>query len=270
MSLSVWNVAMLLVSGLDLLIVGLIDFKAVPAYAIATSLIAFVAGLQNAVFNVLIPAGAILGAQADETSLQDLLLNATRYGVLLLLASSLPLLFGGEWLLRYYVGQDLANTTVPLLRLLLIGNFIRLTSTPYAVLLIATGQQRKVLVTPFIEGFINLGLSILLGLRIGALGVAIGTIVGAIAGSIFSYFYNFPRTKPVSVDLKIYIMDGILLPLSVCIPWVVWWWLDYIFNLSNKNNIYSIICALVISFLIVYRVLKKDEIYACKTWRMLK
>jgi O-antigen/teichoic acid export membrane protein len=219
-SLSVWNVAMLMVSGLDLVIVGRVDFAAVPAYAIATSLVAFVAGLQSAVFNVLIPAGAILGAKDDAARLQRMLLNATRYGLLLLLASSLPFLFGGGFLLRYYVGVRLGTMTLPLLQLLVIANLIRLTATPYGVLLIATGQQRLVLMTPFVEGLVNLSISILLGLVIGAPGVAIGTIIGSIVGVLCNLFYNFPRTKLIVSSVKAYLFQGLLAPASVAIPCV--------------------------------------------------
>jgi O-antigen/teichoic acid export membrane protein len=268
-SLSVWNVAMLMVSGLDLVIVGRVDFKAVPAYAIATGIVAFVAGLQNAVFNVLIPAGAIMGAKEDTVRLQRMLLNATQYGVLLLLASSLPLLLAGDFLLRHYV-PGLAKTTLPFLRLLVIGNLIRLTATPYAVLLIATDQQRIVLVTPFIEGLINLGLSIFLGLRIGAMGVAIGTIAGAIVGILCHLFYNFPRTRLISIKLKEYTFNGLFHPLLAGIPWIFWWWLVNRFEISVKSEIYLSLIPIVTCVIVIFNILEQNGIFHDRTRRILR
>jgi len=268
-SLSVWNVAMLMVSGLDLAIVGRVDFKAVPAYAIATGLVAFVAGIQNAVFNVLIPVGAILGAKEDGLQLQRMLLNATKYGVLLLLASSLPLLLGGEFLLRHYVGPELAESTLPLLRLLVIGNLIRLTATPYAALLIATGQQQIMLVTPFVEGSINLGLSIFLGMRIGAMGVAIGTIIGAFIAIMCNLFYNFPRTRLLSVNLKEYVFSGLLFPLSAGIPWFLWRWLGLRLELSTRGIIYFSPLPILACAFIILSILKKDEVVLDKLRRIV-
>lgn len=221
-SLNVWNVAMLMVSGLDLVIVGRIDFRAVAAYSIAIGLVNFIAGLQNAVFNVLIPAGAVLGAEENATRLQEMLINATRYGVLLLMASSLPLLLGGRPLLDLYLrSSGLAASTLPLLRLLVIGNLIRLTATPYSVLLIGTGQQRILLITPLVEGIVNLSLSIILGLYMGARGVAIGTIMGSIVGISCNLLFNFPRTKMLASDRGRYILQGLLKPLAGAVPIVL-------------------------------------------------
>jgi O-antigen/teichoic acid export membrane protein len=259
-SLSVWNVAMLMVSGLDLVIVGRLDFKAVPAYAIATGLVAFVAGLQNAVFNVLIPAGAILGAEKDAARLQRMLFNATRYGVLLLLASSLPLLLGGEFLLRHYVGPELAESTLPLLRLLVIGNLIRLTATPYAVLLIATGQQRIVLITPLVEGLTNLLFSVVLGIWIGAKGVAIGTIIGAILAILCNFFYNFPRTRLIPIQISEYLWQGILIPSGPGLPWLAWWICTQCFLISPIIYVFGYVLAAVTSGFVCWRwVLKFRE-----------
>ncbi|WP_243295648.1 lipopolysaccharide biosynthesis protein [Geothrix mesophila] len=258
-SLSVWNVAMLMVTGLDLVIVGRVDFKAVPAYAIATGLVTFVAGLQNAVFNVLIPAGAVLGAEEDAARLQRMLLNATRYGVLLLLTSSLPLLLGGEFLLRHYVGIELATITLPLLRLLVIGNLIRLTATPYAALLIATGQQRVVLITPFVEGSINLVLSIVLGLRIGAAGVAIGTVIGAMVGIICNLFYNFPRTRLITVDIKIYLIHGLLVPLSIAMPLLFLYWIAHGLYIGLQLRLILIFLGAMLSLIMTWMLILTKE-----------
>lgn len=258
-SLSVWSVAMLMVSGLDLVIVARVDFKAVAAYAVATGIVAFVAGLQNAVFNVLIPAGAILGAEEDTVRLQRMLLNATRYGMLLLLASSLPLLLGGGFLLQHYV-PGLAESTLPLLRLLVIGNLIRLTATPYAVLLIATGQQRIVLITPFVEGVVNLGLSIFLGLRIGAAGVAIGTVVGALVGILCNIFYNFPRTKLIAINTREYLSHGIFRPLIIAVPFLFLNLIRYNFNLGPRYELIIIILATALFLIALWRfALIEDE-----------
>jgi O-antigen/teichoic acid export membrane protein len=257
-SLSVMSIAMLMVSGLDLVIVGRVDFDAVPAYAIATGLVAFMAGLQNAVFNVLIPAGAVLGAAADASGLQRMLLNSTRYGVLLLLASSLPLMLGGHFFLLHYVGPGLTAPTLPLLRLLVVGNFIRLVAAPYSFLLVATGQQQIALVSPIVEGVSNLAISIFLGIHLGAAGVGIGTVVGAILGVLCHLFYSFPKTPLLSLTPWNYVINGIITPLLAGIPWVFWWYFSHKSALLTISMIYYSVLPCMISLFVVYRVVDKE------------
>jgi O-antigen/teichoic acid export membrane protein len=253
LSLSVWNVAMLMVTGLDLVIVGRVDFQAVPAYAIATGLVTFVSGLQNAVFSVLIPAGAILGAKEDTLRLQRMFLNATRYGMLLLMVSSLPLLLEGRFLLLHYLGiSALAKTTLPLLQLLVIGNVIRLTATPYAVLLIGTGQQRIALLAPIVEGIVNLSSSIFFGLLIGAPGVAIGTIIGSIAGSLFTLGYNFPRTKWFVISKKDFIFLGLLRPIFGICPFLLIFWALSFSHFQQTQRLILYLFAVATSLLLTW------------------
>jgi len=56
---------MLLISGLDLSIVGIFDYKMTAYYAIAATLANFVAQAQGAIFSALLPASAVLGARGD-------------------------------------------------------------------------------------------------------------------------------------------------------------------------------------------------------------
>ena len=64
-SLTVWSFSMLLVNGLDLILVGRFQFSAVTPYAVSATLITFLAGLQSAVFSVIMPHSAVLHAQQD-------------------------------------------------------------------------------------------------------------------------------------------------------------------------------------------------------------
>lgn len=253
LSLSIWNVAMVMVSGLGLVIVGRVDFKLVPSYAIANSLVTFIAGLQNSVFSVLIPASAILSAEKDESRLQALLLNATRLGVLLLMVSSLPFLLEGNFMLRHYVGARLAVTTLPLLQLLVLGNIVRLAATPYAVLLIGTGQQRIILITPLVEGVANLTMSALLGSLIGAPGVAVGTLFGGVVAMICNFFYNFPRTKLIIGNRLHYLSFGLVEPLLCVCPIPIGYGLGRLSGLGSMGNLVLGLVGVMASAVLVFR-----------------
>jgi O-antigen/teichoic acid export membrane protein len=217
-SLSVWSFATLLVTGLDTTLVGIFDFAAIVHYTIAVSFITVLLGLQNALFGALIPEAAILGARADAARLGRLLIAATRYGMLTLLGSGLPLILLARPLLTVWVGPVHAGPTAILLQVLVIANIIRLAGVPYAMLLIGTGQQRLVLITPLVEGFSNLLVSVAAGALLGAVGVALGTLIGSTIGMLAHIFYNIPRTQGIAATPLAYLRAGIGRPVVCTLP----------------------------------------------------
>jgi O-antigen/teichoic acid export membrane protein len=220
-SLSAWSFSMLLVMGMDTTLVGLFDFKALAYYGVAASLITFIAGLQNSVFNALIPAAAVLNAQGNSQQLGKLLITTTRYGMFILLLTALPLIAFAKIFLSNWLGISYVENTTSLLQILLTANVIRLLAVPYSTLLIGTGQQKLVILSPLLEGLSNLLFSIIFGLKFGATGVAMGTLFGAIVGIGFHYFYNMIRTTSIDFKRKVFLADGVTRPLVCTFPLLV-------------------------------------------------
>ncbi|MHC1767840.1 MAG: oligosaccharide flippase family protein [Verrucomicrobiia bacterium] len=217
-SLSVWSFSMLLTAGFSTAIVGFLDYEALAYFTLALTLSNFVAGLQNAAFSALMPTAAALGARGDAERLGRMLLSSTRFGVILLLCSGIPFIISALPVLRAWAGPSYASPAAPLLQVLVAANIIRLTATPYAVLLIGTGQQRLVLVTPLVEGFTNLAVSLVAGLVLGAMGVALGGLVGAVVGVCCNFFYNMRRTTGVRFRIRQYLRNSLLKPLLIVSP----------------------------------------------------
>jgi O-antigen/teichoic acid export membrane protein len=217
-SLTVWSFAMLLVSGLDLTLVGVFDFQRVAFYAVAASLITFVAGLQNAVFSAMIPSTAVLHARRASWELGRVVIEGTRYGMFLLLFTGLPLLLAAKPILRVWVGPAYAFETARLLQMLVAANVIRFSALPYIVTLIGTGQQRFIIITPLIEGFTNLLVSVLAGYYWGAMGVAFGTLCGAVVGVVGNFLYNMRRTSEVRFSIREYALESLLKPILCAVP----------------------------------------------------
>jgi O-antigen/teichoic acid export membrane protein len=214
-ALTVWIGAMLLISGLDLSLVGIFDYKKTAAYHIAATLTNIVAQTQGAIFAALLPVSAVLGARADSERLGTMLLSSTRYGCLILLMIAIPLLMAGRSILRVWVGADYAAQSYPILQVLIVANVIRLCSLPYSTLLLGTGQQRKVIVSPIAEAITNLLASVTAAYFLGAIGVAIGTLVGSFLSVGLHFFYNMPRTSLIAIDRTRLVKEGPLRP-AVC------------------------------------------------------
>jgi O-antigen/teichoic acid export membrane protein len=220
LSLSIWSFATLLVTGLDIALVGFFDFRSVAYYAAGATLITFILGLQNAIFTAMIPAAAVMEVRNDTAELGRILISTTRYGMFLLLGSGVPLLIATRPILSLWVGRDYAEHASLILQVLVVANIIRLSAVPYAMLLIGTGQQRLVTVSPLIEGFSNLIVSLIAGKLFGAIGVAIGTLVGATIGILCNFVYNMTRSTRIAVSKAIYFKQGYLRPVVCMTPFL--------------------------------------------------
>lgn len=192
--LSVWQFGILMVSGFDVWIVAKIDFTAVPGYSIALSFLAFISGAIAAIIGPCLPRfAAQLGSknydQFKETFLgyQKLLLLAclTIFLVITLIPNSI-----WQSLLR-----ESALTFEKVFLILLIATCLRISTMLYSLAIVAANLQTRVILSPLLEGFVNLFLSIALGFWIGPVGVAIGTLCGAIICLLFHCIYNIPRLK---------------------------------------------------------------------------
>jgi O-antigen/teichoic acid export membrane protein len=242
-SVVVWMVAMLMISGLDLSIVGIFDYKATAYYAVAATLTTFVAQAQGAIFSALLPASAVLGARGDGQRLGTMLVASTRYGMLILLAMALPLIVAGRFILHIWAGPDYAQHSTLILQVLVIANVVRLCALPYSTLLLGTGQQKKVIISPLAEGVTNLLASIVGAYLFGAIGVAVGTLIGSFVSVGLHLFYNMPRTSLISIDRPRLVTEGLLRPLICVLPFAAVLLLRFAANLSTETQVPLIVFA---------------------------
>jgi O-antigen/teichoic acid export membrane protein len=96
---------------------------------------------------------------------------------------------------------------------------IRLTGTPLASILIGTGHQRLLILTPIVEAFTNLAFSIGLGIQYGAIGVAWGTLIGGVAVVTANICYNLPRVRrAIECSPFRYLSEAMIVPMLCGIP----------------------------------------------------
>lgn len=220
--LMIWSFSSILVSGLDLILVGRFELKALAPYAIAVTLVNFIAGIQNSILSAAMPHAAVLHARKDSIALGNMVISFTQFGMLLLTLTGMPLLIYTMPVLRVWVGQQYAIQGHLLLAVLLVANIIRLSCAPYAIALVAAAQQKLVTLSPLMEGITNLIASILLGMKFGAFGVAVGTLIGAIVGVLGHILYNMPRTqKEIFLRIEGFIALALALPVLTALPLIV-------------------------------------------------
>jgi O-antigen/teichoic acid export membrane protein len=257
-AISISSLGMLIVSGLDTTIIGFFDYKSVSYYALAATLTSFVFGVCSTILNTIVPVASSVGARNEPEKLGELLISTTRYTLIVLIATNLPLLLLSKTVMTIWVGDDYATNTTHLFEWLIAANFVRQIGAPYFAIAIGCDEHRKILLSPLVEAFVNLVVSVSLTARIGAAGVAIGTLFGGFASVGMHFFYNLPRTKKILVsnkaDLRIAIFKPILL---VVVPTVIFY--AFVKNYSLSISIPLSALAIFVDWIILWKYILRFE-----------
>ena len=216
---SVWTLAMLCIAGLDLTIVGHYDYPQTAYYSIAILPTSFILMIMASMLGPLMPASSAMSTQRSPQQMGELLARITRYSTLVLLLTGLPLMVWGYPILRLWVGPEYALHTLTFLRILILANIIRNLCAPYATMIVATNRQGAAIAAAVSEAAINLGSSIFLASRFGAIGVAIGTLLGAFVSVLLHFAITMRFTRQtLSISRAALLVKGMLRPAMVVIP----------------------------------------------------
>jgi O-antigen/teichoic acid export membrane protein len=225
---SIWTVGMVCVTGLDVIIVGHYDYVQTAYYSIATLPTSFVLLIIGSMMSPLMPASSAMSTQRSASEMGDLLARTTRYATVTLLLTGLPLMVCGFPILRLWVGPGYALHTLQYLRVLVLANVIRNLCVPYATMICATGRQEAAIATAVSEAVVNLGSSIYLASRFGAIGVAVGTLLGSFISVSLHFAITMHLThRTLAISRSRLFLQGLLQPAVVAIPSVallpLWW-----------------------------------------------
>src|SRR5450755_3850403 len=186
----------------------------------------------------LMPASSAMSTQRSASEMGDFLARITRYSTVILLLTGLPLMVCGFPILRVWVGPIYAVRTLQYLRILVLANLIRNLFLPYATMIAATGRQAAATATAMSEAVVNLGASVYLASRFGAIGVALGTVFGSLVSVSLHFVITMHFThSTLAISRLSLLLKGILRPALVAIPSVVLlplWWLPGRATLSPR------------------------------------
>jgi O-antigen/teichoic acid export membrane protein len=219
--LSLWTLAGLLISGLDVLIVGHYDYKNTGFYAVASSVTNFMLLVVGSIFGPVLPAVSSIQAGSDSTPsrIGDLVFKVTRYCTLAVCLLGSPILIGAYPLLSLWVGHNYAVRSAQYLEILVLGNVVRQLTYPYALVVVATGKQHLATIAAISEAIVNVVVSVLLVKRMGAVGVAIGTFIGALVsvGMHVAISMHFTQST-IRIRRSRFVLDALLRPLLSFAP----------------------------------------------------
>jgi O-antigen/teichoic acid export membrane protein len=216
--LTAWSLAMLLISGLDLTIVGHFQFSAVGFYAVGAYVITLMVGFNSSVLNAFLTPQAALHARGELERLARLLRRTTRGNSLFNFSLFLLAVLAGHPLLRLWVGESYAAKALPVLIILAAAQVIRLAVVPYCMMMIATGEQGQAIFSAAVEAAVNLTASLWLAHSMGYIGVAWGTLIGAVAGMAALVLYTMPRAQQIPFSRWQMLESGLLRPMLALLP----------------------------------------------------
>jgi O-antigen/teichoic acid export membrane protein len=248
----VWQISMLMITGLDVIIVGRVDFPALPAYSVALVPVALLTGAMPALFSPLLQVGALYAARGQESQLGPLLERSTRLATIVLAGAAAMLLLFDRELLTAWLGADLAAKAAPILVLVVIGHTVRQIGFPYTTLLLSTNRHGQLVMSPIAEGVANVLTAVVAGRAFGVLGVAAAVVVGSAVGQLLNYYYNLPRTHDKSFDRRGLVARSVLLPILCFVP-VLMWALISRFDLAEYLSAAVRVALLLISCGLVWR-----------------
>jgi O-antigen/teichoic acid export membrane protein len=219
--MSIWTLAMLFVSGLDIVIVGHYQYKDTGFYAIANGPTNFLLAVVGSIFGPMVPTVSSMQANTTPGRIGDICIRMTRYCALLLCLVGLPLVFGSYPLLHLWLGKryGYAAQSAVYLQVLVLGNVVRQLVLPYILAVVATGKQHLATIAAIAEAAVNLVVSIWLVQKIGAVGVAVGTLVGAFVSFSVHLLVSMRFTQPtILMSRWRFLVQGVLRPLLILMP----------------------------------------------------
>lgn len=216
---SISMIAMLFVMGLDVTIVGHYDYAQTAYYSVATLPTSFALSIIGSMIGPLMPASSALSTKRSALGMGELLAKVTRYATIILFLTGLPLIVCGFPLLRFWVGPVYAVHTLKYLRILIFANVVRSLCLPYATMIAATGRQRAYTTAAVSEAAVNLGSSICLAIRFGAIGVALGTLIGSFVSVSLHFSVSMRYTQStLAISRSRLLIKGMLQPAIIAIP----------------------------------------------------
>lgn len=244
---TVWNFAMLLVSGLQLLIVARLDYAEVGAFAVASSIGLFVSGVMQAVCSTLVPHAAHYIALGEQDKVVRTLKDLTMAAMLLSSGMTAVLVVGSGFIMQLWLGKLSTDGSASILALLTVAQFIRNWMLAYVMTAIALGLQKKMIVTPLVEGATAFTAALLLGEHYGAAGVALGMCAGSLVGVSLAIAQNVVGKSLSAFNLRSYAAKDIIGPSLGCIV------VSAMFFMTGENNHANVcyIATLMIVFIFV-------------------
>jgi O-antigen/teichoic acid export membrane protein len=163
----------------DALVIGaVLGVAAIPAYAIANSLVVYLVDFVIGIAAVVSPMATTMVSANRTDELRDLFLKWSKVALSLTVAAGAFLIVLGPRFIAWWIGPEYEATAGPVLQILMASSFVFLPARGVALpILMGIGKPKAPTIAFLAAGLLNLVLSLLLAGPWGLTGVAIGTAI---------------------------------------------------------------------------------------------
>ena len=175
------NVAIQVVYYTDNLVVGVfLSPTAVTLYAIGGLLISYSRQIVSSMTTTFTPLASTFEAEGSFKNLRGLLIHGTRAALIVSLPIEAALFFRGHTFIRLWMGDQYAQPSGTVMRILLISVVLGSANTTSAGIVYGMEKHKRLAFWAIGEAIANLVLSVVLVRKIGIYGVAWGTAIPSI------------------------------------------------------------------------------------------
>jgi O-antigen/teichoic acid export membrane protein len=173
----------------DEIVIGVfLGSPAVAVWAVAERIISGTQRLTNQLNGVLFPMIVDSDASSRDATLQQILLQGTRFSLAMVVPIAAVLVLLADPLLRAWLGPAATPSilgAVPVIQILAVAVVIRVGNATGNTLLKGAGRHRMLALVNLATGVVNIALSMLLVHEYGLVGVAVGTLIPIALSAIF-------------------------------------------------------------------------------------
>jgi O-antigen/teichoic acid export membrane protein len=186
----------------------------VTPYALAARLMAYVTELFLAARTVLVPIATAFEAQERHEWKQRLMIEGGKYNSIFALFFVILLSFLGNRFLTLWIGRDLADSSSPLLIILIIGECLAMSQSATTSMILGMARHRILAALAVIEVVATIGLALALAGPYGLIGVCVAqAIPAALCRGIVQLVY---ACRLIHLPVRRYISKTALPALAAC------------------------------------------------------
>lgn len=239
--LIIWNLCMMIVTGLGIVLVGRFDYQMVTAYAVSATIVAGISGIDNALLQPLLPELARRHNRgASRADLASIVLFGSQLNGAFLACVSIGLLAFGPLLLGIILGANANSEAFAIYGLLAVGSSLRLLTAPLSLAFVATKTHSRVILPPIVEAVINLACSVMLGMTFGAVGVAMGYFAGALVCLVLTTTWSLRISGAIETKSSAILFVSLVKPLMCVAPAIAAIALVHILGVSDELSGYAL------------------------------
>ncbi|BDD87619.1 oligosaccharide flippase family protein [Desulfofustis limnaeus] len=204
----------------DALVIGLfVSAPAVTFYAIAGNLIEYLRRLILLANSVLNPAVSELESKAETGSIQELLVQGSRFSVLVALPICITYLTMGRNFIGIWMGSEYAQRSGDILFILSVSTLLSLPQNTISSVLYGISKHHVIAKLRLVEAIANLILSLALVQFLGIVGVALGTAVPQVI--MMGMVLPICVSRVVGFSIGNYYRQVYLAPIATALPFFV-------------------------------------------------